>query len=59
MSEKIMKVPFQARLHPANHAWLKAQAVEQERSANWILDKMLSEARLADATERERQNVQH
>lgn len=41
------KVAISARIQPANHEWLKAVAAQQERSANWLLDKILTEAREA------------
>lgn len=44
----IQRKQFGARLLPENHAWLVAQAAQQERSINWVLDKLLTEAREAD-----------
>lgn len=37
--------PVQARLKPELHAWLHQMAAEQERSANWILNKVIEEAK--------------
>ena len=36
--------PVQVRLKPELHAWIHAQAQAQERSANWIINKVLEEA---------------
>lgn len=37
--------PVQARLKPELHAWLHQTAAEQERSANWMLNKVVEEAK--------------
>lgn len=46
MTEKVAKQAISARIHPANYQWLKRAAEQQERSANWLLDKLLTEARV-------------
>lgn len=35
-----------ARLSPENIQWLKEQGLAQERSANWVLNNIITEARL-------------
>lgn len=42
------KQGISARILRENHEWLKKTAAAQERSANWLLDKLLTEAREAD-----------
>ncbi|MEN2672550.1 hypothetical protein [Herbaspirillum huttiense] len=44
---------IQVRTSKENHLWLKKKAAEMERSANWIADKILSDARMRDLAERE------
>lgn len=44
----VQRKQFGARLLPENHAWLVGQAKQQDRSINWVLDKLLTEAREAD-----------
>lgn len=60
MIEKVAKVAVSNRIHPDNYAWLKEKSVKLERSANWLLDKLITEARLADdankVVENERQH---
>lgn len=36
--------PVQLRMKPELHGWVHAQAQAQERSANWIINKLLEEA---------------
>lgn len=36
--------PVQLRLKPELHAWVHAEAERQERSANWIVNKLLEVA---------------
>ena len=36
--------PVQLRIKPELHAWIHAQAKAQERSANWIINKLIEEA---------------
>lgn len=36
--------PVQLRLKPELHEWVHAQAQAQERSANWIINKVLEDA---------------
>jgi len=36
--------PVQVRLKPELHAWIHARAAEEERSANWIINKVLEDA---------------
>jgi predicted HicB family RNase H-like nuclease len=43
-SEYVTK-PVQLRLRMELHAWIHEQARAQERSANWIINKMLDDAR--------------
>ncbi|MCR4158832.1 hypothetical protein NUK34_08200 [Kerstersia gyiorum] len=50
---KVAKVGISGRIAPQNYEWLKAAAARQERSANWLLDKVLTEARLTDEAKRE------
>lgn len=47
MNDRVAKTAISARIHPDNYRWLREQAAKQERSANWLLDKMLTEARQA------------
>lgn len=42
------KQGISARILRENHEWLKKAAAAQDRSANWMLDKLLTEAREAD-----------
>ncbi|MBO1007090.1 MULTISPECIES: hypothetical protein [Acidovorax] len=37
--------PVQVRLKPELHEWVHSQAAGQERSANWVINKVLEEAR--------------
>ena len=37
--------PVQVRLKPELHEWVHSQAQDQERSANWVINKVLEEAR--------------
>ncbi len=37
--------PVQLRLKAELHEWVHAEAKAQERSANWIINKLLDEAR--------------
>lgn len=37
--------PVQVRLKPELHEWLHDQAQAQERSANWVINKLIEEAR--------------
>lgn len=54
---KVEKVGISGRIHPDNREWLKVKAAEQERSANWLLDKLITEAREADTPKQGGQNV--
>jgi len=36
--------PIQVRVDPATHRWLKEEAVKQERSMNWLLNRLIGEA---------------
>ena len=45
-------VQVQVRTSKANCEWLKAKAREQDRSVNWIVNKLLEEAREADQTKK-------
>lgn len=42
-------VQIQVRTSDENREWLKGQATQQERSVNWIINKMLDAARIAGA----------
>jgi hypothetical protein len=48
MKERVVKVAISSRIHPDNYAWLKKKSAKLERSANWLLDKLISDARTAD-----------
>ena len=47
--------PVQARLKPELHAWLHEEAAKQERSANWILNKLVEEAKSRKEAPHEKQ----
>lgn len=49
MRKKEMLVATSARLSPENIQWLKEQGEAQERSANWVLNNLITEARLKSA----------
>lgn len=51
------KQGISARVLRENYEWLKAAAATQERSANWLLDKLLTEAREADEARQEANNA--
>lgn len=55
-SERVSKQAISARILPSNYEWLKAKAAKQERSANWLLDKLITDARLADKEEHREQS---
>lgn len=40
--------PFGLRIQPDLMAWVRQKATEQERSANWVLTKIVEEARKRD-----------
>lgn len=42
-------VQIQVRTSDENREWLKAQATQEERSVNWIINKMIDAARAAGA----------
>lgn len=42
-------VQIQVRTTNQNREWLKSQATQEERSVNWILNKMIDAARAAGA----------
>lgn len=46
-----MNKPVQVRLKPEIHAWIHSQAKEQERSANWIINKVLGDAAASHSSE--------
>lgn len=46
---------MKVRLPPPVHEWIKAQAKEQDRSMNWIINKILASAK--DAQEAEHANA--
>lgn len=50
MRKKEMLVATSARLSPENIEWLKEQGEAQERSANWVLNTLITEARLKSTT---------
>lgn len=41
--------PVQLRLKPELHEWVHTLAQAQERSANWMINKMLEDARIRSA----------
>lgn len=52
--EKVERVQFATRLTKENHEFIKLEAIRQERSANWILDKLVTQAR---EVEQEKKNA--
>lgn len=40
---------IQVRTSEDNRVWLKAKAQEQERSVNWLISKILDDARVTDS----------
>lgn len=44
---KVKHQSFQARLSSENHEWLRQSGNEQERSINWMLNKVVTDARMA------------
>lgn len=46
--EKVSRVAVSYRLLPENYRWLKSAAAQQDRSANWLVDRLVSQAREAD-----------
>lgn len=50
--EKATKVSISNRIHPDNYFWLKKESAKIERSFNWLLDKIITEARLADENDK-------
>lgn len=48
--KKKLKQSFQARLDLKNHEWLKEVAFKEDLSINWVLNKVVSDARLAQDT---------
>lgn len=46
--EKIGRVAVSYRLLPENYRWLKLAAAQQDRSVNWLVDRLVSQAREAD-----------
>lgn len=59
MVVKAIKQGISARIDPANHRWLKAEAARLDRSANWVLDKLLTEAREAAETNKSSSHEKH
>ena len=55
-TERAVKQAISARIDVENYHWLKAAAAQQERSANWLLDKLVREVRLADTETEGHQN---
>jgi len=53
MRKKEMLVATSARLSPENIQWLKEQGEAQERSANWVLNNLITEARLKSVNNKE------
>lgn len=45
--KKVERQALQARLIVENHEWLKQEASRLERSANWLLNRIVTEAREA------------
>lgn len=48
-SPPLVVKPVMVRLAPDSYLWLQQQAAQQERSANWIMNKMVEEARAKHA----------
>jgi uncharacterized protein (DUF1778 family) len=48
MSQVTAPVQIQIRTSAANKDWLKRAADAQERSVNWLIHKMFTDARLAE-----------
>ncbi|WP_086922269.1 hypothetical protein [Variovorax sp. JS1663] len=48
-SDKHLK-PVQVRMKAETHRWIHEQAKAQERSANWIINRVLEQARLQQLT---------
>lgn len=46
MSQAVTPVQIQVRTSLENKDWLKQEADSQERSVNWLINKMFTEARL-------------
>lgn len=44
-------VQIQVRTSEENRDWLKAKAIDQDRSVNWIINKILDEARERERTQ--------
>jgi predicted HicB family RNase H-like nuclease len=42
--------PVQVRMKAETHQWIHEQARAQERSANWIINRVLDEARMRQST---------
>ena len=47
MSQTMSSAQIQVRTSIENREWLRRAADEQERSVNWFIHKMLTDARLA------------
>lgn len=47
---------IQLRTSPDNRAWLKDKAQKQDRSVNWLINKILADAKAADS---EKKNASH
>lgn len=40
--------PFGLRIQPELMAWLRRKAIEQERSVNWVITKIVEQAKKLD-----------
>lgn len=43
------------RVPPHVHSWLKRQSEKQERSMNWVINKILAQAKEAESVQHEKQ----
>lgn len=47
MMDQTSKVQMKIRMGKENHAWLKQFAEKQERSATWVVNKLIEQAKKA------------
>lgn len=55
MEPDTIKRPMQIMLPEATKAWLRAKALASERSMNWLINRMLDDARKAEQHHKEQQ----
>lgn len=48
MKDKQLAAKILIRTSEANRDWLKAKAVDQDRSVNWIINKIFTDAKEAE-----------